>query len=636
MSLLDDVSIAVTPNGYKAGTLYAVKPTFALGSELVTNGDFATADLSSFSVTYATQEIVSEELKTTLNTAHGYGFTRVTFTAEIGKRYRILVSAKQGTSTGTLVKPQAGLALINSGSTTGDWSFDGIGVATSTTCQFRLQVTGASGVYGLFDNVSVKEYTASDMDVTRATAATRVDENGLVNYAEVIGSELVSCGDFACADPDAVWSRGTGWTISGNLANFTYSTPSSLTQDLNVTSGLRYLIEYEIVSNSGVSLKGGGNSFFNVGSSIPSTVGLHSFYVTAVNSSGIDFRYLSGSGSLSVTNVSVKEVTRDNVPRIDYTGGGCPHILAEPQRTNTVTYSEDFSQYNQSGTTPTLTTGQLAPDGTLGATKISGTIGSSVMWLPDDSSATATRSIYARTVSGTGTATLMSYNLNTNNLFTLTEEWQRFELTGTTTGAGGTHFYIDFRDSSQTLSEFIVWGGQSEEATYATSYIPTSGSTVTRNQDTFTRDGIGSLINSTEGVLFAEMAALSDDLTYKRISLSDSTEDNRISISYDDVSNTISGQVFVGGVEQSLLTYVLSDITEFSKIALKYRVNDFELWVDGYEVATGVSGSVFPQGTLNSLSFDKGSSLQNFFGKVKQLQVYDTTLTVSQLENLTV
>ena len=31
---------------------------------------------------------------------------------------------------------------------------------------------------------------AADMDVTRATAATRVDENGLVNYAEVIGGEV--------------------------------------------------------------------------------------------------------------------------------------------------------------------------------------------------------------------------------------------------------------------------------------------------------------------------------------------------------------------------------------------------------------------------------------------------------------
>ena len=53
----------------------------------------------------------------------------------------------------------------------------------------------------------------------------------------------------------------------------------------------------------------------------------------------------SAVGQFEVDDISVKEVTRDNVPRIDYTGGGCPHILAEPQRTNLLTYSEDFSQF---------------------------------------------------------------------------------------------------------------------------------------------------------------------------------------------------------------------------------------------------------------------------------------------------
>ena len=42
MSLLDDVSIVVTPNGYKAGELYAVIPVPTEGAEEVTNGDFAT------------------------------------------------------------------------------------------------------------------------------------------------------------------------------------------------------------------------------------------------------------------------------------------------------------------------------------------------------------------------------------------------------------------------------------------------------------------------------------------------------------------------------------------------------------------------------------------------------------------
>ena len=42
MSLLDDVNIVVTPNGYKAGELYAVIPVPTLGAELVDDGDFPT------------------------------------------------------------------------------------------------------------------------------------------------------------------------------------------------------------------------------------------------------------------------------------------------------------------------------------------------------------------------------------------------------------------------------------------------------------------------------------------------------------------------------------------------------------------------------------------------------------------
>ena len=41
MSLLDDVSIVITPNGYKAGELYAVIPVPTEGAEEGTNMDFS-------------------------------------------------------------------------------------------------------------------------------------------------------------------------------------------------------------------------------------------------------------------------------------------------------------------------------------------------------------------------------------------------------------------------------------------------------------------------------------------------------------------------------------------------------------------------------------------------------------------
>ena len=57
------------------------------------------------------------------------------------------------------------------------------------------------------------------------------------------------------------------------------------------------------------------------------------------------------------------------------------------------------------------------------------------------------------------------------------------------------------------------------------------------------------------------------------------------------------------------------------------------MYVNGVEVATDTSGTM-PSG-LNNLSFNWGGISNPFYGKVKQLQVYDTALTDVQLAALT-
>ena len=61
MSLLDDVSIVVTPNGYKAGELYAVVPVPTEGAEEVVDSIFANDldDWSKYGVTSATGGIAT-------------------------------------------------------------------------------------------------------------------------------------------------------------------------------------------------------------------------------------------------------------------------------------------------------------------------------------------------------------------------------------------------------------------------------------------------------------------------------------------------------------------------------------------------------------------------------------------------
>ena len=663
MSLLDDVRIVVTPNGYKAGTLFGAIPVPTFGSDEITNGGFATdSDWNkgggwSIGGGVATangnaNSNISQNIPLTVGNAYSVTYTVVN--ASVGSRIGISTNA-------TSIQIER----------TTDGTYTEIFTASLTSFYIRSLWNNGSPVS--VDNVSVKEWVGADMDVTRATAATRVDENGLVNYAEIIGGEEVKGFTNGTTYPF------TTFTTSGN--NITSAIVSSAfagtaSNAISVTSGEIYKVTFDYTKNSGddlrvlfaVSANGAASAISN--KVIISASGTYTEYFTITSTTTGYLQMGTGNSghslNVSIRNISVKEVTRDNVPRIDYTGGGCPHILAEPQRTNLAQYSEQLNVAPNVVDNANYTSNfYVSPNGLTEAPKFEETTANDRHGFYQYQTVTSNSysvSIYTKEIDRryiclqSNLTSINQYTFFDLQLGTVVSEGTGWTATITAVGSNGWYKltaictavagsrYVIFGSSVDGLSNtyvgdgslFTFWGLQLEQGSYATSYIPTSGSTVTRVQDIFTRDGIGSLINSTEGVLFAEIAALSDDLTYKRISLSDSTEDNRISISYDDVSNTISGQVFVGGVEQSLLTYVLSDITEFSKIALKYKVNDFELWVDGYEIATGVSGSVFPQGTLNSLSFDNGSSVQNFFGKVKQLQVYDTTLTVSQLENLTV
>ena len=176
-----------------------------------------------------------------------------------------------------------------------------------------------------------------------------------------------------------------------------------------------------------------------------------------------------------------------------------------------------------------------------------------------------------------------------------------------------------------------MWGCQVEIGSYATSYIPTLGSTVTRNIENFTRTGIGDLIG-TEGVFFIEMAALSDDLTNRVISLNDGTSSNRLMLYYNTISNTISTALTVGGSTSSI-AYVVSDETSFNKVAVRYKTNDITLWVNGQSRGVPITSATIP--VFTALKFDSGSGASEFFGKVRQLQVYKTALSDTQLGALT-
>ena len=675
MSLLDDVSIVVTPNAYKAGELYAVIPVPTEGAELVDNGTFLT-NTSSLWIDW-------DNLTLPLNSSQqdGYGILDATtgtcdarqdITVEIGKTYLIEATLKEDVGgIGRLYMSDGANYLYAFGSfeaTTTETTFKQYVVPTQTKIRLYAYNSGSAKAY--YKNLSVKEAltVSADMDVTRATAATRVDENGLVNYAEVVSeTELVTCGNFECAVPTDSWIEGTGWLINGGKANASgTSTPMTQTVD-GFIAGKTYKVSFEVTSVTQGYVRvyayvGASGTFTDIFSSTQLEIGIYEgvFEFGGTNKALRFYGSTGGAGSFigSIDNISVKEVTRDNVPRIDYTGGGCPHILAEPQRTNLLTYSEDFSNVFWTKDNLTVSSNSTtSPDGTLTADKIIGStvssrhnIGTVIV-----NTVTGSFSVYAKakelrylqiasanTVNQyanfdllTGTIGTVGINFSNVEIQLISNEWYRITLV-TPNQYNGIYFSLVSSLTATWLESWVmpnntdglyIWGSQVEAGSYPTSYIPTSGQSggVTRNQDIFTRDGIGSLINDSEGVLFLETNFLSASLGTSVITLSDGTSSNRIIIGYFGGNSELYCQSIGGASAPTSMSFLVSDVTLNYKIAIKYKENDFAFWVNGVEVAVRSSGTV-PSG-LSRLAFDSGFGFSNLYGKVKQLQVYDTSLS---------
>ena len=177
-----------------------------------------------------------------------------------------------------------------------------------------------------------------------------------------------------------------------------------------------------------------------------------------------------------------------------------------------------------------------------------------------------------------------------------------------------------------------IYGAQLEEQSYCTSYIPTNGSTQTRAAETCNGAGTSSIFESSEGILYAEIAALANDGTVRYLGLSDGGSSNRVVILNDSTTNNIRGIVSSGGTKYVDFAYVVSDVTTFNKVALKWKANDFDLWINGVKRAADLAGSS-PIG-LNRLSFDLAGG-NAYDGKIRDIRVYNTKeMTDSEVDIL--
>ena len=391
-----------------------------------------------------------------------------------------------------------------------------------------------------------------------------------------------------------------------------------------LTNGKTYKVTFTVSDYNSLGeakiIESSGSAIYTITSN-----GTFTFTFTHSDADG-NFLFRARNGAIfSVDNVSVKEyLGQEVVP-----DSGVGSWLFEPQSTNLVTYSEDFSQWDKSNAITVTSNATTSPSGKLNASLLSTTTTNRFIYLSVNSAANSTFSIYVKWKNGSGGIDLSVDGGFNYTSVSVTSEWTRVSITPS---SSITQLVLRI----PTASELYVWAAQVEALSFATSYIPTNGSTVTRLQDAAFGAGSSDLINSTEGVLYAEIAALADDGTNKIIGLfKDGDTANRINIYYTSGSNKMKFVVRISNTNVFNTTITLSDIANYNKVALSFKENEFKVYINGVKEAEQLSGSIYPINTLDKLNFDQGGGAYPFYGKTKCVAVFKEALTDEELTCLT-
>jgi len=394
-----------------------------------------------------------------------------------------------------------------------------------------------------------------------------------------------------------------------------------------------------------------------------------------LGSSG-DFNVTRATTATRFNSAGLIESVASGVPRLDYytSGGtaGCPALLVEPSAQNSALQSEDFTT-TWAATNIVVsgnTTGTLDPYGTNLADLLTATASGSsrvVQTFNFVSGTTYTYSCFAKAGNGffgmtmenggvaSGVAVIWNvstgafsvsgsvgsgYTLQAHNIENYGNGWYRCSmrvlLGSTVTGN------IRVNTSNGTMSSVVVqsdngnsvnvFGAQVETGSVATSYIPTTTGSVTRNADVINLSGaVSGCIGQTEGTIYAEFEYKTNIAERRLIALSDNTTTNRV------FAWTLNNILYVQVQGTSVI--VANPISAgYHKVAFAYQQSGVSgtlfASLDGGAVVSGTTAGTFPS-SLTAINVGKNETTgtSSFFwnANIRSAAIYTSRLTNAEL-----
>jgi hypothetical protein len=570
MALYDKASLVLIPSGTKEGVCFSQKPTNGDGDFTFTRASSATRVNS--------DGLIEKETQNLLLQSNQFDTTWVRFNTSVTSGQ----SGYDGSSDAWLLSKSAANAYINQNFSSGNLNTFSIYAKAGSLNWIAIQISGSPSPYAYF-NLSGSGAVGTEVDIIDSV----------------------------------IESVGGGWfriSIAGNNTGFNGVNiyPADADNVLSGTSGNVYIQDAQLESG------------------------------------------LVARDYLETTTTAVYGGITDNIPRLDYTDASCPSLLLEPQRTNILYHSEYFGAWSAFGGAVLTHNDAISPEGISNAVKIS----TNGVFKQDPTAANTDYvfSVFAKT--NTATSVTINYVDQTSpfrggtiiytfatDAVAVTGQSENNSVTAEREdyGNGWIRVIMNFKTNvaknyNYQEIRFIggdgwIYGAQYEAGSYATSYIPTYGASVTRVGETCNSAGNASTFNDSEGVLYFEGSALADDGTNRWVAaLSDGTNNERVQIIYLS-DNSIAASVISSNSSQCSFNYSDSPATDFNKIAILYKQNDFKMYVNGTQVGSDTSGNA-PNG-LDTLGFERPTGVSQFYGNAKQILYFPTALTDEELADLT-
>lgn len=362
---------------------------------------------------------------------------------------------------------------------------------------------------------------------------------------------------------------------------------------------------------------------------------------------GVTFTRAANTATRINASGLIETINADQ-PRFDHTTSGTPlGLLVENAATNLVPQSNFASAWLGGSATTTRTantTDVLSPDGTNNAAKITiDSNGFASRFEIVNGLAASTTYTFSYYIRGSAGFQGRVYNATSNTdaypptvLTYSNTGWTRVQMqftTGTQTGGIQVFVYCVHKASATTSDVIYIYGAQLEAGATASSLIPTTTSTATRNPDICTVSGaaFSSWYTQSEGTFYADFRRRRVDNTATVLSANDNTTSETIDLTASGVG---SFTITDGGSTQVSLFRSPFSVNTNTKIAAAFKANDCNMAMAN-SIAGGDTSATIPTVDRLFIGRDAGAVPTYLDGHIRSIKFWNKRRSDSEIQELT-